>query len=90
LDIFPPVAGGQTFRRIYGGLRPWLLEAYLKGLEEGVFLLPGARVRFRELPPHRVGGLEVPQLEVEVEGPEALKSSSSTQPGAEGRPLYAV
>jgi molybdopterin synthase sulfur carrier subunit len=77
LDLFPPVAGGQVFRRVYGALRPWLLEAYLKGLgarKEGeVFHLPGAQVRFRELPPHRVGSLEVPQLEVEVEGPEALR-----------------
>ncbi len=77
LDLFPPVAGGQAFRRVYGALRPWLLEAYLKGLgarKEGeAFLLPGALVRFRELPPHRVGNLEVPRLEVEVEGPEALR-----------------
>lgn len=77
LDLFPPVAGGQAFRRVYGALAPWLLEAYLRGMgarKEGeAFLLPGARVRFRERPPHKVGSLEVPQLEVEVEGPEALK-----------------
>jgi molybdopterin synthase sulfur carrier subunit len=75
LDLFPPVAGGgltQTF----GALPPWLLARYLEewgGAREGegVYRLPGARVRFREVEPLRVGSLAVPQLRVEVEGEEA-------------------
>ncbi|MGQ9692503.1 MAG: DUF1952 domain-containing protein [Thermaceae bacterium] len=69
------MAGGQTFRRIYGGLRPWLLEAYLKGLEEGVFLLPGARVRFREPPPQggRPGGAPAGSRGGRAGSPEKLE-----------------
>ncbi len=75
LDLFPPVAGGglaQTF----GALPPWLLERYLEewgGVKEGegAYRLPGARVRFREVEPLRVGSLAIPQLQVEVEGEAA-------------------
>ncbi|MGC8968207.1 MAG: ubiquitin-like small modifier protein 1 [Thermus sp.] len=74
LDLFPPVAGGlaQTF----GALPSWLLERYLEewgGVKEGegVYRLPGALVRFREVEPLRVGSLAIPQLLVEVEGEAA-------------------
>ncbi|GAA6758698.1 ubiquitin-like small modifier protein 1 [Thermus oshimai] len=75
LDLFPPVAGG-TFAQRFGALPAWLLERYLsewggRKLEEGVYALPGARVRFAEAEPLRVGSLSLPQIEVEVEGEAA-------------------
>lgn len=77
LDLFPPVAGGG-FERTFGAFPPWLLERYLEewgGTRggEGVYRLPGARVRFREVEPLKVGSLSIPQLFVEVEGEEAEK-----------------
>jgi len=75
LDLFPPVAGGG-FERTFGAFPPWLLERYLEewgGTREGegVYRLPGAVVRFREVEPLKVGSLSIPQLRVEVEGEEA-------------------
>lgn len=75
LDLFPPVAGGGRVER-FGALPSWLLERYLlewggKKLEEGVYALRGATVRFREEAPLRVGSLSISQLQVEVEGEEA-------------------
>ena len=72
LDLFPPVAGGG-FERTFGAFPPWLLERYLEewgGTREGegVYRLPGAVVRFREVEPLKVGSLSIPQLLVEVEG----------------------
>jgi molybdopterin synthase sulfur carrier subunit len=76
LDLFPPVAGGGRFGQVFGALSPWLLEAYLRSWggekeAEGVYRLPGARVRFGEAPPLEVGSLRVPRLRVAVEGEEA-------------------
>ncbi|WP_117237885.1 ubiquitin-like small modifier protein 1 [Thermus sediminis] len=78
LDLFPPVAGGGRFGQVFGALPPWLLEEYLRSWggereAEGVFRLPGARVRFCEAPPLEAGGLATCQLRVEVEG-EAAKA----------------
>jgi len=75
LDLFPPVAGGG-FERTFGAFPPWLLERYLEewgGTREGegVYRLPGAVVRFREVEPLKVGSLSIPRLRVEVEGEEA-------------------
>ncbi|GAA6734304.1 MoaD family protein [Thermus oshimai] len=75
LDLFPPVAGG-AFAQRFGALPPWLLERYLlewggRKLEEGVYALSGATVRFAEAEPLRVGSLSISQLGVEVEGEEA-------------------
>ena len=75
LDLFPPVAGGGLVQR-FGALPSWLLERYLlewggKKVEEGVYVLPGATVRFQEEEPFRIGSLSVSQLRVEVEGEEA-------------------
>lgn len=42
-----------------------------RGEGEGVYRLPGAVVRFREVEPLKVGSLSIPQLRVEVEGEEA-------------------
>ena len=72
LDLFPPVAGGG-FERTFGAFPPWLLERYLEewgGTREGegVYRLPGAVVRFREVEPLKVGSLSIPQLLVEVGG----------------------
>ncbi|AMA76171.1 molybdopterin converting factor [Thermus parvatiensis] len=77
LDLFPPVAGGGLEGR-FGALPPWLLEHYLtewggRKLADGTYTLPGARVRFREVEPLKVGSLSIPQLFVEVEGEEAEK-----------------
>ena len=76
LDLFPPVAGGGGLIRDFGAMSPWLLEEYLRSWggkkeAEGVFRLPGARVRFCEVPPLRVGSLRIPRLRVEVEGEAA-------------------
>ncbi|GAA6756226.1 MoaD family protein [Thermus thalpophilus] len=75
LDLFPPVAGGALTRN-FGAFPAWLLEEYLaswggKRLEEGLYALPGAKVRFAEAEPLKVGSLSIPQLWVEVEGEEA-------------------
>ena len=75
LDLFPPVAGGGLEGR-FGALPPWLLERYLaewggRKEGEGTYALPGARVRFAEAEPLRVGSLVVPQLFVQVEGEKA-------------------
>jgi molybdopterin synthase sulfur carrier subunit len=76
LDLFPPVAGGGSLGGEFGALPPWLFEACLRSWggekeAEGVFRLPGARVRFAEAPPLEMGGLRIPRLRVEVEGEEA-------------------
>jgi molybdopterin synthase sulfur carrier subunit len=76
LDLFPPVAGGGSLGGEFGALPPWLFEAYLcswggEKEAEGVFRLPGARVRFAEAPPLEVGSLRIPRLRVEGEEAEA-------------------
>ena len=76
LDLFPPVAGGARYEKVFGGVSPEQFARYLRKWgarpgEDGWWLLEGARVRFWPETPAEVGAWYVARLGVVAEGEEA-------------------